>query len=73
MDENLNISLVQGNTRWHDPQANRDYYGELIKRETHKTDIFILPETFTSGFSNEAVADSETIAGPTLGWLLSRL
>lgn len=72
MEENLNITLVQGNTRWHDPQANRDYYGELLKRETHKTDIFILPETFTSGFSNEAIADAETMAGATLAWMLGK-
>ncbi|MGH8049099.1 MAG: amidohydrolase [Arenimonas sp.] len=72
MEENLNISLIQGNTRWHDPQANRDYYGELLKRETHKTDIFILPETFTSGFSNDAIADAETMQGPTLTWMLEK-
>ena len=28
--DNLRISLVQGATRWHDPDANRAYYGELI-------------------------------------------
>lgn len=72
MQDQLTISLVQGNTRWHDPQANRDYYGELLKRETRETDIFILPETFTSGFSNEAIADAETMQGETLAWMLDK-
>ena len=27
---NLRVSIVQGETRWHDPAGNRDYYGELI-------------------------------------------
>src|SRR5690554_1816365 len=27
---NLRISLIQGETRWHDPAGNRDYYGELV-------------------------------------------
>ena len=72
MQDQLDISLIQGNTRWHDPQANRDYYGELLKRETRKTDIFIMPETFTSGFSNEAISDAETMHGPTLAWMLEK-
>ena len=72
MQDQLDISLIQGNTRWHDPQANRDYYGELLKRETRKTDIFIMPETFTSGFSNEAISDAETMQGPTLAWMLEK-
>jgi omega-amidase len=72
MQEDLNICLVQGNTRWHDPQANRDYYSELLERQKNKTDIFILPETFTSGFSNEAIADAETMQGPTLAWMLEK-
>ena len=72
MQDQLTISLVQGNTRWHDPQANREYYGDLLKRETAKTDIFILPETFTSGFSNQAIADAETMQGQTLAWMLEK-
>ena len=26
----LRVSLVQGDTRWHDPAGNRAYYGGLI-------------------------------------------
>jgi predicted amidohydrolase len=29
----------------------------------------VLPETFTSGFSNEALAEAETMDGPTVAWL----
>jgi len=72
MQDILNVSLVQGNTRWHDPLANREYYAELLARENRDSDIFILPETFTSGFSNEAIADAETMSGPTLAWMLEQ-
>ena len=65
----LNISLVQGNTRWHDPVGNRDYYGALIAPLHGRTDLIVLPETFTSGFSNEAIAHAETMDGPTVAWL----
>ncbi|HEY1136951.1 MAG TPA: amidohydrolase [Xanthomonadaceae bacterium] len=65
----LRITLVQGDTRWHDPAGNRDYYGELIAGLRGQTDLVVLPETFTSGFSNEAIAQAETMDGPTVAWL----
>ena len=67
--QDLRISLVQGATRWHDPAGNRDYYGRLIAPLQGLTDLILLPETFTSGFSNEAIHDAETMAGPTVDWL----
>ncbi len=66
---NLRISLVQGATRWHDPAGNRDYYGELIAPLRGISDLVLLPETFTSGFSNDAIGDAETMDGPTVAWL----
>ena len=67
--ENLRVSLVQGDTRWLDPAANRDYYGRLIAPLHGTTDLIILPETFTSGFSNEAIGSAETMDGPTIAWI----
>lgn len=66
---NLRISLVQGATRWHDPAGNRDYYGDLIAPLHGTTDLVLLPETFTSGFSNEAIDQAETMDGPTVAWI----
>ena len=66
---NLRISLIQGDTRWHDPAGNRDYYGRLIAPLHGTTDLVLLPETFTSGFSNEAIDQAETEGGPTLDWM----
>ena len=64
----LNISLMQGATRWHDPAGNRDYYGALMA-PLKGSDLILLPETFTSGFSNEAIHNAETMDGPTVAWL----
>lgn len=68
-DRDLRVALVQGETRWHDPVGNRAYYGGLIAPLAGKTDLVVLPETFTSGFSNEALADAEDMQGPTVAWL----
>ncbi|WP_045727779.1 amidohydrolase [Xanthomonas sp. GPE 39] len=65
----LRISLVQGDTLWHDPAGNRLYYAELLAPLAGVTDLVILPETFTSGFSNDALEQAEDMQGPTVAWM----
>ncbi|GAB2493059.1 amidohydrolase [Arenimonas alkanexedens] len=60
---------MQGATVWHDPAANRAMYGELMAPLAGVTDLVLLPETFTSGFSNEALATAEGMDGPTVTWM----
>ncbi len=67
--QNLRVSIVQGKTRWHDPAGNRAYYGDLIAPLEGISDLVVLPETFTSGFSNDAIGDAETMDGPTVAWI----
>ena len=67
--DDLRISLVQGDTAWHDPAANRARYGALIAPLAGQTDLVVLPETFTSGFSNDALANAEGMDGPTVAWI----
>ncbi|QDA56112.1 amidohydrolase [Thermomonas aquatica] len=66
---NLRVSIVQGETRWHDPAGNREYYAQLIVPLHGTTDLVVLPETFTSGFSNDAIGNAETMDGPTVAWI----
>lgn len=68
----LRVSMIQGATRWHDPAGNRDYYGDLIAPLHGTTDLVLLPETFTSGFSNDAIDKAETMDGPTVAWILEQ-
>ncbi len=63
--QDLRISLVQGETRWHDAAGNRHYYGALLAPLAGVTDVAVLPETFTSGFSNDVLEDVE-------GWMVRR-
>ena len=67
--QNLRVSIVQGATVWHDPEANRAYYGGLIAPLQGRTDLVVLPETFTSGFSNDAMDRAEDMDGPTVAWV----
>jgi omega-amidase len=68
--QTLTVSLVQGATRWHDAPANREYYGHLV-RTAPASDLFVLPETFLSGFTNDTLANAETMDGESVAWLRS--
>ncbi len=69
MTSPLRVSLVQGATRWHDAAANREYYGALVRGLKGQTDLIVLPETFTSGFTNETLHQAETMEGDSVVWL----
>ncbi len=65
----LTVTLVQGATRWHDAAGNRDYYGALVRAAAGDTDLFVLPETFLSGFTNETLGNAESMDGEGMAWL----
>ena len=70
MMKDLRVSLVQGNTRWRDPDGNRAYYGRLISSLAGSTDLILLPETFTSGFLSSTKDQVEEMDGATVCWLI---
>ena len=53
MTEDLRISMIQSHIIWEDREENLGYYGELLRRVSGRTDLAVLPETFTTGFSME--------------------
>ncbi len=65
----LRVSLVQAATHWHDAKANRVMYGDLVRPLVGQTDLVVLPETYTSGFTNDTFANAETMDGVTLRWM----
>ncbi|CAN5636776.1 amidohydrolase [soil metagenome] len=69
MSPDLRIALLQADTTWHDPEANRRRFEAEFDVACRGCDLVILPETFTTGFSGEAVAWAETMEGETVAWL----
>jgi omega-amidase len=65
----LRVSLVQQPLLWHDAQGNRARFAELLAPLAGGTDLVILPETFTTGFSMEVEAFGEVASGPSVDWL----
>jgi omega-amidase len=66
----LRVSLVQQPLAWQDGAANRARFEELLRPLAGVTDLVVLPETFTTGFSMEVERLGEPPGGPTTQWLL---
>ncbi|HEX2569477.1 MAG TPA: nitrilase family protein [Polyangia bacterium] len=64
----LRVSLVQADTRWHDAAGNRALYGELVRALKGLSDLIVLPEMFTTGFTNQTAGNVEGMDGESLRW-----
>ena len=64
----LSVTLIQSDLHWENPEANRNMFTEKIKQISGQTDLIILPEMFTTGFSMKASELAETMDGPTMQW-----
>ena len=69
MKDELIISLVQPFLHWEDPEANRGSLERSILSITDPTQLIILPEMFTTGFSMNAKNLAEEHEGKTLSWM----
>ncbi|HPR00031.1 MAG TPA: amidohydrolase [Saprospiraceae bacterium] len=65
----MKVTLIQSNIHWEDAQANRDHLDQLMQRVPGDTDIIVLPEMFTTGFTMHATSQSESMDGLTLLWM----
>ena len=65
----LSCALIQTATHWHDPEANRRMFGELIAEVEPSTDIVVLPEMFSTGFTMSSAEVAEPMSGPTVAWM----
>lgn len=69
LDE-LNISLIQYDVIWEDREANFIYLDQLLTQ--HSTDIILLPEMFSSGFSMNIDSIAEKPFGSSFDWMMNK-
>ena len=65
----LTITTIQSNLFWEDKTANLQMLQQKIDSIEEKTEIIILPEMFTTGFSMQAEQLAETMDGETVEWM----
>jgi omega-amidase len=66
--ENLNISIVQSELFWEDKEKNLQNFSVKISG-IEKTDLIVLPEMFSTGFTMNSSACAEKMDGSTLKWM----
>jgi predicted amidohydrolase len=66
MSESLCISMIQSPIAWEDREANLKHFDAMLRRVSGRTDLAVLPETFTTGFSMNTEALGDTMDGITV-------
>ena len=67
--ENLQVTLLQSHLIWEDKTANLAQFDQKLDQLTSQSDLIILPEMFTTGFSMQPEKLAEPMDGPTVKWL----
>ena len=65
----LRVTLVQHALAWEDPEDNRRQFESLLDAAAPETDLVLLPEMFTTGFSMNALANAEEPGGAAEQWM----
>lgn len=65
----LTFTLIQTRLHWENKPANLAMLEEKIMNIQDRTEIVVLPEMFSTGFSMNPSALAETMEGETLNWM----
>jgi predicted amidohydrolase len=69
MPPDLRISLIQTSLHWENPEANLEMFSDKIDSIREETDLILLPEMFSTGFSMSAEKLAETMDGEVIQWM----
>ncbi len=66
----MKISIIQTHLIWENPAANLSHLDELISA-IEETELIVLPEMFSTGFTMNPAAVAEEMSGSTVMWMQS--
>lgn len=66
----LRITIVQAKLFWENKKRNLNHFTTLLKKvKKDSTDVLILPEMFTTGFSMDSKKLAESMQGEGVEWM----
>lgn len=65
----LTVSLVQANLHWEDIAANLAMFDQKIDAIKERTEVIVLPEMFSTGFSMQPEKLAQTMDGTAVQWM----
>ena len=70
--QDLTVTLIQTELYWEDISANLAMLDRKIDSISQKTDVIILPEMFTTGFTMNVGKLAESMTGSAVSWLTTK-
>jgi predicted amidohydrolase len=68
-NDHLHIAIIQTDLVWEDARANRQHFEQLFSQLPKETELVVLPEMFSTGFSMNVDQQAEYMDGETMSWL----
>lgn len=66
---NLTVTIIQTDLHWENKKANLQMLEEKINGIKERTEVVVLPEMFSTGFSMKPELLAETMEGETVQWM----
>lgn len=67
--QDLTVTLIQTALHWENKEKNLSMFTDQLNTITSGTDVVLLPEMFTTGFSMQSATLAEDMNGPTVQWI----
>ncbi len=65
----LKVTLIQTSLHWENIEENLKHFGQLFSKIHEQTDLIVIPEMFSTGFSMNTKRLAEKMDGKTIQWL----
>ncbi len=65
----LTLSLIQSELCWHDCEANLKLFSQRLEQVPDNTDLVLLPEMFSTGFTMASEEVAQSMQGEAVTWL----
>ena len=71
MQNELNIVAIQAKLTWEDQAANLMFFEHKIAQLDSDTDLIVLPEMFSTGFTMQPASIAQTMKGSAVLWMIA--
>ena len=71
MNKKLKVCLIQPSLVWEDVDANLQLLDDMLEQAEPDTDLVVLPETFSTGFTMQSEKLAEDENGKAVLWMMS--
>ncbi len=68
----MKVTIIQTHLAWEDKTANLEHFSAHLSALAEATDLIVLPEMFSTGFSMQPERLAEPMDGPTVQWMRAK-